>query len=174
MDRVEDLCLTYRSLSYHSIHEHFGPLWAAHCSARLWHPSIHAMFPHTNLPVVPSAHRKISRLRHAAYHTQSQLIAKLAGVGGPIVPHQEFKTDVSASPSNKSIDLLVRAWRCYSQEQMSFDCTRLSFERAVSQRMTKGDIGLPDLEDLKEPLWAEEGRGDKEVKSGLWSISINR
>lgn len=93
--------------------------------------------------------------------TQSQLIAKLAGVGGPIVPHQDGCISFTKPTSGLTF------WYALEDATVENGCLSVApgshLTEPLSQRLTKGDIGLPKFEDLKEPLWAEGG-GDKGSK----------
>lgn len=93
--------------------------------------------------------------------TQSQLIAKLAGVGGPIVLHQDGCISFTKPTSGLTF------WYALEDATVENGCLSVAPEshltELLSQRLTKGDIGLPKFEDLKEPLWAEGG-GDKGSK----------
>lgn len=93
--------------------------------------------------------------------TQSQLIAKLAGVGGSIVPHQ----DGCISFTNPTSDLTF--WYALENATLENGCLCVApgshLTAPLSQRLTKGDHGLPKFEDLKVPLWAGGG-GDKGIR----------
>lgn len=93
--------------------------------------------------------------------TQSQLIAKLAGVGGPIVPHQDGCISFTKPTSGLTF------WYALEDATVENGCLSVApgshLTEPLSQRLTKGDIGLPKFEDLKEPLWAEGG-GEKGSK----------
>lgn len=96
--------------------------------------------------------------------TQSQLIAKLADIGGAIVPHQDGCISFTKPTSGMTF------WYALEDATVENGCLLVApgshLTEPLTQRLTKGkgegdDIGLPNFEDLKEPLWAEEGNGDK-------------
>lgn len=91
--------------------------------------------------------------------TQSQLIAKPAGVGGSIVPHQ----DGCISFTNPTSGLTF--WYALENATLEKGCLCVApgshLTEPLRQRLTKGDDGLPKFENLKVPLWAGEDGGEK-------------
>ena len=84
--------------------------------------------------------------------TQSQLIAKLAGVGSPITPHQ----DGCVSFTNPLSCLTF--WYALNDATVENGCIRVAegshLTEPLRQRLVKGEDGLPKFEELKTPLWA--------------------
>lgn len=95
--------------------------------------------------------------------TQSQIIAKLAGVGGSIVPHQDGCVSFTSPASGLTF------WYALENATIENGCLCVApgshLTEPLRQRLTKGDHGVPKFEDLKAPLWAGEG-ADKSIKSG--------
>lgn len=121
---------------------------------------IHQCMPSFRTLTHSSHHRSIAKSLDCGKPrvTQSQLIAKLAGVGGPIVPHQDGCISFTKPTSGLTF------WYALEDATVENGCLSVApgshLTEPLSQRLTKGDIGLPKFEDLKEPLWAEGG-GDK-------------
>ncbi|KAL9016872.1 MAG: hypothetical protein Q9185_005796 [Variospora sp. 1 TL-2023] len=84
--------------------------------------------------------------------TQSQLIAKLAGIGGEIVPHQGGCVSFTDPPS------ALTFW--YALEDTTLDkgglCVAAGshLTEPIRQRLVKQEDGRPRFEDLTRPLWA--------------------
>jgi phytanoyl-CoA hydroxylase len=85
--------------------------------------------------------------------TQSQLIAKLAGIGGSIVPHQ----DGCVSFTNPLSCLTF--WYALEDATVENGCLRVAKgshqTEPLRQRLTKSEGGKPNSEDLETPLWAK-------------------
>ena len=85
--------------------------------------------------------------------TQSQLIAKLAGIGGPIIPHQDGCVSFT-----KPLSCLT-FWYALEDATLANGCLHVAkgshLTEPVRQRLTKGEGGQPRFENLKTPLWAK-------------------
>lgn len=86
--------------------------------------------------------------------TQSQLVAKSAGVGGEIVPHQDGRVSFTNPPSGLTF------WYALEDTTVENGClsvaTRSHLTEPVRERMVKGEKGVPKFEALETPLWARE------------------
>lgn len=95
--------------------------------------------------------------------TQSQLIAKLAGVGGSIVPHQDGCLSFTSPASGLTF------WYALENATIENGCLYVApgshLTEPLRQRLIKGDHGVPKFEELKVPLWAREV-ADKSIKGG--------
>ena len=84
--------------------------------------------------------------------TQSQLIAKLAGIGGQIVPRQDGCVSFTDPPS------ALTFWYALEDATLENGCLCVAggshLTEPLRQRLVKSDDGLPKFEDLKAPLWA--------------------
>jgi phytanoyl-CoA hydroxylase len=95
--------------------------------------------------------------------TQSQLIAKIAGIGGAIVPHQ----DGCVSFTNPLSCLTF--WYALEDATLENGCLRVAkgshLPEPLRQRLIKGEDGQPKFQDLKTFLWAkgEQHRTGNEV-----------
>ncbi|KAI4182336.1 MAG: hypothetical protein L6R41_006050, partial [Letrouitia leprolyta] len=96
--------------------------------------------------------------------TQSQVIAKLAGIGGEIVPHQDGCVSFSDPPS------AITFWYALEDANVENGCLCVAPESHMTeplrQRLAKDKgNGQPKFEDLAVPVWAKgaeavgEGRG---------------
>ena len=95
--------------------------------------------------------------------TQSQLIAKLAGIGGNIIPHQDGSVSFSDPPS------ALTFWYALEDATLENGCLHVAagshLTTPLTQRLIKGDDGVPVFEDLAPPLWAEGAQEvDAEVR----------
>lgn len=94
--------------------------------------------------------------------TQSQIIAKHACVGGSVVPHQDGCISFTNPTSS------ITFWYALEDATLENGCLCVApgshLTTPLSQRLTKGDNGLPKFEDLKAPLWAGSG-GDRVVRA---------
>lgn len=96
--------------------------------------------------------------------TQSQLIAKLAGIGGEIVPHQDGSVSFTDPPSATTF------W--YALEDTTLEngclCVAPGSHRTtpLRQRLMRTELGLPKFINLATPLWAHgvgAGSGSSEI-----------
>ena len=107
-------------------------------------------------------------LTHAAFHraiakslgysdpriTQSQIIAKIAGVGGEIVPHQDGCVGFTDPPSGLTF------WYALEDTTLENGCLCVAqgshLTTPLKQRLVKSDNGVPQFKDLPAPLWARD------------------
>ncbi|KAL8648842.1 MAG: hypothetical protein Q9210_004757 [Variospora velana] len=84
--------------------------------------------------------------------TQSQLIAKLAGIGGEIVPHQDGCVSFTDPPS------ALTFWYALEDTTLDNGCLCVAagshLTEPIRQRLVKQEDGRPKFEDLTTPLWA--------------------
>ena len=85
--------------------------------------------------------------------TQSQLIAKLAGIGGKIVPHQDGSVSFTDPPS------ALTFWYALEDAALENGCLHVAagshLTTPLTQRLIKGNDGIPIFQELQTPLWAE-------------------
>ena len=114
---------------------------------------------HQNLP-------SFRTLTHSALHqsiarslgygdprvTQSQVIAKLAGVGGRIGAHQDGGGSFTDPPT------AVTFWYALEDATLANGCLQVAagshLTEPLTQRMVKGENGDPTFVDLPQPAWA--------------------
>ncbi|KAL8950200.1 MAG: hypothetical protein Q9222_003747 [Ikaeria aurantiellina] len=88
--------------------------------------------------------------------TQSQLVAKLAGIGGEIVPHQDGCASFTDPPS------ALTFWYAFEDTNIENGCLRVApgshLTEPLHQRLIKQDNGQPNFEKLATPLWAKEAK----------------
>lgn len=86
--------------------------------------------------------------------TQSQLVAKSAGVGGEIVPHQDGCVSFTNPPSGLTF------WYALEDTMVENGCLSVAtgshLTEPLRERMVKGEKGIPKFEALETPLWARE------------------
>ncbi|KAI4273896.1 MAG: hypothetical protein LQ337_004308 [Flavoplaca oasis] len=91
--------------------------------------------------------------------TQSQVIAKLAGIGGSLVPHQDGAVSFSDPPTAMTF------WYALEDSTLENGCLCVAkgshLTTPLTQRLTKLDDGFPKFVGLKTPLWAQ-GVADKD------------
>ncbi|KAL8673983.1 MAG: hypothetical protein Q9168_001626 [Polycauliona sp. 1 TL-2023] len=85
--------------------------------------------------------------------TQSQLIAKLAGIGGHLVPHQDGAVSFSNPPSAMTF------WYALEDSTLENGCLCVAkgshLTTPLTQRLTKLEDGFPKFVHLPKPLWAK-------------------
>ncbi|KAI4281010.1 MAG: hypothetical protein L6R38_004004 [Xanthoria sp. 2 TBL-2021] len=85
--------------------------------------------------------------------TQSQLIAKLAGIGGHLVPHQDGAVSFSDPPSAMTF------WYALEDSTLENGCLCVAkgshLTTPLRQRLIKLEDGFPKFVDLEKPLWAK-------------------
>ncbi|KAL8860246.1 MAG: hypothetical protein Q9178_003217 [Gyalolechia marmorata] len=98
--------------------------------------------------------------------TQSQLIAKLAGIGSHLVPHQDGCASFTDPPS------AVTFWYALEDATMENGCLCVApgshLTTPLRQRLIKLDDGMPRFVDLETPLWA--GGADKDTAKGEGAV----
>ena len=86
--------------------------------------------------------------------TQSQLIAKLAGIGGEIVPHQDGCVSFTDPPS------AITFWYALEDTTLGNGCLEVAVgshvKEPLRQRLVKDGNGQPRFEDLERAVWARE------------------
>ncbi|KAI4173151.1 MAG: hypothetical protein LQ343_003078 [Gyalolechia ehrenbergii] len=115
--------------------------------------------------------RPFLTLTHSAFHrsivrslgyddariTQSQLIAKLAGIGGEIVPHQDGCVSFTDPPS------ALTFWYALEDTTLDNGCLCVApgshLTEPIRQRLIKQENGRPKFENLLTPLWAKDVEG---------------
>ncbi|SLM37744.1 Phytanoyl-CoA dioxygenase [Lasallia pustulata] len=84
--------------------------------------------------------------------TQSQLIAKLAGIGGQIIPHQDGCVSFTDPPS------ALTFWYALEDTTLENGCLCVALgshlTEPLRQRLVTGKDGRPSFVDLAVPLWA--------------------
>lgn len=84
--------------------------------------------------------------------TQGQLIAKLAGVGSQIVPHQDGCVSFTNPPS------ALTFWYALEDTTIENGCLCVAagshLTTPLRQRCIRGENGLPTFVDVAQPLWA--------------------
>ena len=95
--------------------------------------------------------------------TQSQLIAKLAGIGGEIVPHQDGCVSFTDPPSATTF------WYALEDTTLENGCLYIApgshRTTPLRQRLTQTELGLPKFINLATPIWAQ-GVGNSENNGG--------
>ncbi|KAL8994345.1 MAG: hypothetical protein Q9169_005652 [Polycauliona sp. 2 TL-2023] len=85
--------------------------------------------------------------------TQSQLVAKLAGIGGQLVPHQDGAVSFSNPPSGMTF------WYALEDSTLENGCLCVAkgshLTTPLTQRLTKLEDGFPKFVELQKPLWAQ-------------------
>ncbi|KAL8734983.1 MAG: hypothetical protein Q9166_001108 [cf. Caloplaca sp. 2 TL-2023] len=85
--------------------------------------------------------------------TQSQIIAKLADVGGEIIPHQDGCVSFTDPPS------ALTFWYALEDTTLENGCLCVAqgshLTSPLRERLVKEDDGLPKMEELAQPLWLE-------------------
>ncbi|KAL8906254.1 MAG: hypothetical protein Q9171_006341 [Xanthocarpia ochracea] len=104
-------------------------------------------------------HQKLPTFRYTDPRiTQSQLIAKLAGIGSHLVPHQDGCASFTDPPS------AVTFWYALEDATMKNGCLCVApgshLTTPLRQRLIKLDDGMPRFVDLETPLWAPGADGD--------------
>ncbi|KAL9002913.1 MAG: hypothetical protein Q9188_004186 [Gyalolechia gomerana] len=112
--------------------------------------------------------RPFHTITHSAFHrsivrslgyddariTQSQLIAKLAGIGGEIVPHQDGCVSFTNPPS------ALTFWYALEDTTLDNGCLCVApgshLTEPIRQRLIKQENGRPKFENLLTPLWAKD------------------
>lgn len=88
--------------------------------------------------------------------TQSQLIAKLAGIGGEIVPHQDGCVSFTDPPN------ALTFWYALEDTTLENGCLCVApgshLTEPIRQRLIKDENGRPKFENLATPLWARDGK----------------
>lgn len=86
--------------------------------------------------------------------TQAQLIAKLAGIGGEVVPHNDGCVSFTDPPS------AITFWYALEDATVENGCLCVAegshLTEPLRQRLVKDKNGQPKFEDLETPLWAQE------------------
>lgn len=86
--------------------------------------------------------------------TQSQLIAKLAGIGGEVVPHQDGCVSFTNPPS------ALTFWYALEDTTLENGCLCVApgshLTTPLKQRLISSDDGTPKYENLPTPVWAKE------------------
>ncbi|KAL8873201.1 MAG: hypothetical protein Q9198_007065 [Flavoplaca austrocitrina] len=86
--------------------------------------------------------------------TQAQLIAKLAGIGGEVVPHQDGCVSFTDPPS------AITFWYALEDATVENGCLCVAegshLTEPLRQRLVQDKNGQPKFEDLERPLWAQE------------------
>ncbi|KAL8794976.1 MAG: hypothetical protein Q9195_002558 [Heterodermia aff. obscurata] len=97
--------------------------------------------------------------------TQSQIIAKLAGIGGQIVPHQDGCVSFTNPPSGLTF------WYALEDATLENGCLYVApgshLTTPLTQRLVAGDDGIPVFKDLPEPLWAKEAQNSGDETRNL-------
>ncbi|KAL8770613.1 MAG: hypothetical protein Q9209_003681 [Squamulea sp. 1 TL-2023] len=90
--------------------------------------------------------------------TQSQLIAKLAGIGGELVPHQDGCVSFTNPPTAMTF------WYALEDANMENGCLEVAkgshLTSPLRQRLVRGKDGVPRFVELDTPLWAKGSVGD--------------
>lgn len=85
--------------------------------------------------------------------TQSQLIAKLAGIGGEIIPHQDGCVSFTDPPSATTF------WYALEDTTPENGCLFVApgshRTTPLRQRLIQAELGLPKFVNLATPLWAQ-------------------
>ncbi|KAL9640692.1 MAG: hypothetical protein Q9204_000603 [Flavoplaca sp. TL-2023a] len=88
--------------------------------------------------------------------TQAQLIAKLAGIGGEVVPHNDGCVSFTDPPS------AITFWYALDDATVENGCLCVAegshLTEPLRQRLVKEKNGQPRFEDLETPVWAQEAR----------------
>ncbi|KAL8846823.1 MAG: hypothetical protein Q9221_008109 [Calogaya cf. arnoldii] len=96
--------------------------------------------------------------------TQSQLIAKLAGIGGHLVPHQDGAVSFSDPPSAMTF------WYALEDATVENGCLCVAkgshLTAPITQRLTKLEDGFPKFVELEKPLWAKGATGMADTADG--------
>ncbi|KAL8707957.1 MAG: hypothetical protein Q9220_007100 [cf. Caloplaca sp. 1 TL-2023] len=116
---------------------------------------VHKLRPFHSLTHSPFNHSVAHSLGYDdARITQSQLIAKLAGVGGEIVPHQDGCASFTDPPS------ALTFWYALEDATVENGCLCVApgshLMEPLRQRLIKQANGQPNFETLDTPLWARE------------------
>ncbi|KAI4229277.1 MAG: hypothetical protein L6R36_001025 [Xanthoria steineri] len=96
--------------------------------------------------------------------TQSQLIAKLAGIGGQLVPHQDGAVSFSDPPSAMTF------WYALEDSTVENGCLCVAkgshLTTPLRQRLIKLEDGFPKFVDLEKPLWAQGAHEGGDARTG--------
>lgn len=115
---------------------------------------VHQLMPTFQKLTHSAFHRSITKsLGYSNPHvTQSQLIAKSAGIGGKIIAHQDGCASFTNPPSCLSF------WYALEDATVENGCLVVArgshLTEPVRQRLVKGEDGNPTFETLETPLWA--------------------
>lgn len=116
--------------------------------------SMHKLSPYHNLIHSPHVRSLLHSLNYADPRiTQSQIIAKLAGIGGEIVPHQDGCVSFTNPPS------CITFWYALDDANVGNGCLCVAegshLMEPLRQRLVKDKNGQPKFEDLETPVWAQ-------------------
>ncbi|MCJ1267763.1 hypothetical protein MMC22_007649 [Lobaria immixta] len=117
---------------------------------------VHRLMPAFRTLTHSSFHRSIAAsLGYGSPRvTQSQLVAKSAGVGGEIVAHQDSCVSFTNPPSGLTF------WYALEDATVANGCLSVApgshLTEPIRERMVQGDRGIPRFEPLNTPLWARE------------------
>ena len=92
--------------------------------------------------------------------TQSQIVAKLARIGGQIVPHQDGCVSFTNPPSGLTF------WYALEDATLENGCLYVApgshLTTPLTQRLAADDDGSPVFKDLPDPLWAKEAQKSRD------------
>ncbi|KAL8965907.1 MAG: hypothetical protein Q9183_003622, partial [Haloplaca sp. 2 TL-2023] len=96
--------------------------------------------------------------------TQSQLIAKLAGIGGEVVPHQDGCVSFTDPPS------AITFWYALEDTTIENGCLCVApgshLTEPLRQKLVKDKKGQPTFVDLRSPVWAKEAVDKSDAAAG--------
>lgn len=122
---------------------------------------IHQQLPSFRTMTHSELHRSIAESLgyEKPYITQSQIITKLAGVGGRIIPHQDGCVSFTNPPS------CLTFWYALEDATLENGCLRVAagshLTEPLRQRLVTGSNGQPTFKDLNGPLWARGADGSQ-------------